>query len=233
MVRSDFYVYVIFRPNGQPCYIGKGKGRRWRAHFRKCLNPHLAAIIKQAGGDLPVVVIRDNLTEPEAFEIERAFIAAIGRKANDGPLVNMTDGGDGPHGHVQSPEARQKKREAMLRPEVLEAARQRAAGNTYRRGSTASKETREKLRVSHTGHKQSDETKEKRALKLRGRKRSPEFCARASANRKGEKRSPEAKARMSAACIGRIRSPEAKAKTSESLRAWWAARKATKEITSW
>lgn len=105
MIRQ-FYIYVIFRPDGAPCYIGKGSGKRWRKTGRRTHNPHLARIIAKAGGELPVVKIRDGLTEPEAFETERAFIAAIGRQANGGPLVNLTDGGEGATGKVMSEAAK-------------------------------------------------------------------------------------------------------------------------------
>jgi hypothetical protein len=95
-IRRDFYVYIYFRLNGIPCYIGKGSGLRWRRHNWNSGNPHLKAIAKQARGKLPVIIIRDGLTADEAFAIEVAFIAAIGRAdLGTGPLVNLTDGGDG------------------------------------------------------------------------------------------------------------------------------------------
>jgi hypothetical protein len=107
MRASVFYVYVAFRPwDGSPCYVGKGKGNRWRRHFRTSPNRNLANIIKKAGGTIPTVVIRRGLFEEEAFEIERAFIKAIGRKAHGGPLVNLTDGGDGPSGARHSDEVK-------------------------------------------------------------------------------------------------------------------------------
>jgi len=102
-----FYVYVAFRPwDGSPCYVGKGKGNRWRRHFRTSPNQNLANIIKKAGGTIPTVIIRSHLLEEEAFEIERAFIKAICRKAHGGPLVNLTDGGDGPSGARHSDEVK-------------------------------------------------------------------------------------------------------------------------------
>ena len=55
---------------------------------------------------MPKVKIRQNLTEPEAFEIERAFIKAIGRGKN-GPLVNMTDGGEGFTGGRHTPKSKE------------------------------------------------------------------------------------------------------------------------------
>ena len=78
--RRDFYVYIWFRPwDGSPCNVGKGRGKRYREWWRPS-NPRLVAIIRKAGGSLPSVIIRDGLTEAEAFETERALIAAIGRK---------------------------------------------------------------------------------------------------------------------------------------------------------
>ncbi len=93
---DDFYVYVLFRPDGSPCYVGKGRGNRWRHHEQKgkCSNHRLAAIIARAGCELPKVKIREGLASSEACKIEVAIIAAIGRGRN-GPLVNLTDGGEG------------------------------------------------------------------------------------------------------------------------------------------
>src|ERR1700731_458275 len=92
--RFDFYVYVIFRPDGSPCYVGKGCGVRWKAHRRRSHTWRLEKIIKKAGGELPIVLVRTGLSHEQALEDEIAFIKAIGRSPA-GPLVNMTDGGDG------------------------------------------------------------------------------------------------------------------------------------------
>lgn len=107
---TAFYVYIYFRPwNGTPCYVGKGKGRRWLVHESygaDHYNEHLARIFAKAGGKLPKVKVRENLTEAEALATEIALIAAIGR-GKKGPLVNMTDGGEGVTGfvgRVKSPE---------------------------------------------------------------------------------------------------------------------------------
>lgn len=94
--RNDFYVYALFRPEGSVCYIGKGKGSRWRdsGKYVRNNNPHLAGIIKEAGGALPSAIIYRDLTEDQAFKKEIELISSIGR-GEYGPLVNLTDGGDG------------------------------------------------------------------------------------------------------------------------------------------
>src|SRR6188472_3079965 len=130
---TDFYVYVCFRPwDGSPCYVGKGHGKRWSS-FPKNRNKKLLAIVAEAGGKIPSVKIRDGLSEAEAFEIEVAFIAAIGR-GEDGPLVNATKGGEGTFGitFTNSEETRRKK-------SII------AANRTY------SDETRAKIRLAKTG----------------------------------------------------------------------------------
>lgn len=111
MTDRRFYVYVIFDLDGIPRYVGKGNGRRWLAHFgtkRKHPNRRLAALIKRAGdADLPRLKIREGLTNAEACEVEVNLIAAIGR-GKHGPLLNMTDGGEGFAGYKRSPELAKK-----------------------------------------------------------------------------------------------------------------------------
>src|ERR1700733_14023593 len=93
--RADFYVYVLFRHDtGEPFYVGKGAGRRWERHENSAPrgNPYLNAIIglaRKAGTKVPKIKVALGLTEAAAFAVERAFIAAIGRKPA-GPLANMT-----------------------------------------------------------------------------------------------------------------------------------------------
>lgn len=114
---SEHYVYVIFRITGEPCYVGKGKGRRWKKHFTEagCANDHLRRIIKQHGSSLPVVKVREGLTNDEAIATEIAFIAALGREQDgSGPLVNFTLGGDGANGYVHTPERIEKIRQTHI-----------------------------------------------------------------------------------------------------------------------
>lgn len=97
------YIYVLFRPwNGQPCYVGKGRGRRWDDHQKygeNHKNRHLAFIFRKAnrlGLEVPKVKVREHLNNIEANEIEIALIRAIGRRdKKEGPLANHTDGADG------------------------------------------------------------------------------------------------------------------------------------------
>ena len=101
----DFYVYMMLRPDGRPCYVGKGKRNRY-LDMNRGYNPHLHRIIKQAGGKLRSVKIRENLTEAQAMDFERLTIALLGREHNGGILVNVTDGGDGVSGWIASPDTR-------------------------------------------------------------------------------------------------------------------------------
>jgi hypothetical protein len=149
--RRDFYVYVIFRRSGGPCYVGKGRGGRWQQHARGYHNQHLERIYIKEGGGLPVVKVREGLTNAEACETEIVLIRTICR-GKSGPLVNMTDGGEGQLGNSPSEETRSKRRAKMLghkpSPEVIEAIR--------RAWETASPERIEHMRQAQLGKTASD-----------------------------------------------------------------------------
>ena len=114
-VAADRYVYVVFRKNGTPCYVGKGHGSRYQHHvLGRSHNIVLKRIVKKEG-ELPVIKIREGLTDDRAFALEIALISAIGRyDLGNGPLVNMTAGGDGVVGHEQTPEQIEKLRATRI-----------------------------------------------------------------------------------------------------------------------
>ena len=141
--RPIYLAYIVFRPTGVPCYVGKGKGKRWLHSVIRSNNSHLYRISKKYNFNLPVVVIRDGLTEAQAFDLEVKLIAAIGRMDNgEGPLVNRTDGGEGTSGYKHTAEAREKTRKAAI-------------GKQKRLGAILSNETKKKISISNTGKKKS------------------------------------------------------------------------------
>jgi hypothetical protein len=199
-----FYVYVIFRPDGRPCYVGKGQGGRWEVHFRNARNKHLSNIVAKAGGDLPVVKVRENLTEAEAFKTEVAWIAALGRKKDGGPLVNATDGGDGVSGHVHS---------LGTRARISEAAK----------AQWESPEARARLSEVSKAMWQDPETRVRMAKGSKARWESPQARARKAESSKAQWESPEARARLSEASKAMWRTPDFRAK-------WLAARARTRAL---
>lgn len=141
---NDSYVYVIFTLAGAPCYVGKGRGARWLVHNRgQSHNKRLTRIINKYGR-LPIIKIREGLSEAESAATEIALIAAIGRGKN-GPLVNMTDGGEGAAGRDM--------RAVMARPEV------RAKCSAAKLGRKLSVEHRAAIGAAHVGTKRSAEAR--------------------------------------------------------------------------
>lgn len=223
--KCDFYVYAYFRLDGTPCYIGKGRGSRSHHHLThiRRVNPHLKNIIRNAGGDLPVAIIRDNLTESEAFETEVAFIAAIGRKPA-GPLVNFTDGGEGASGYIFTQEQRARLSVAQRKPDTLAKNRSRSLGKKHTeefkaalRAIFATPEYREKQRLARRGHKLSDEHKEKLRQARLGYVHTELTKERIGA----AQRTPQARANASAKSIGRRHRPDVKVKMAETTKTLW------------
>lgn len=111
---NDYYVYEHIRLDNNQCfYVGKGHGNRANFSSR---NEHHDRVVAKCG--MKVNIIAENLTEDEAYEIERKTIEhyvfdlgygidIIGYNNNPnekGHLTNHTFGGDGSYGMVHSEE---------------------------------------------------------------------------------------------------------------------------------
>jgi hypothetical protein len=111
-------------------YIGIGKTVK-RAFSLSDRNNHWKNIIKST--DYEVDIIFEDLTWNEACEKEKEFIQIYGRRdLGSGTLVNMTNGGDGANGLIQTEETRKKLSKLLT-------------------GRTIAKETKAKLSKYMTG----------------------------------------------------------------------------------
>jgi hypothetical protein len=104
---ANYYLYLHIKlDDGKAFYIGKGTGRRaFRSQGRSKFWKY---IVDKHGFD--VIFLEENLIEEEAFNKESFWIKRIGRRdLGLGPLVNLTNGGDGASGCLQTKESKLKK----------------------------------------------------------------------------------------------------------------------------
>lgn len=121
------YVFTL-----EPFYIGFGHNLRFYDHFKEAddlwkksnkeintkYNPIKIFKIHQIyrDYDLPrVVIIKEGLTLKEAKEYEIFCIKQIGRKdKEEGPLTNLTDGGDGWSGYIRGKKYSENIKKALI-----------------------------------------------------------------------------------------------------------------------
>lgn len=148
----NFYVYHYCDPeSGTPFWVGKGCRRRAYQHLSQSKNPHHKSYdtffyrklrkMLLFGINPDIKIVKDQLKEEEAFDLEMSDIKRIGRRdQGKGPLTNLTDGGEGASGHKHTEETKRKVSEANL-------------------GKVISKETRQRLREANLGKKHTEESK--------------------------------------------------------------------------
>jgi len=190
-----FYVYLYRDPRKrkrfQPIYVGKGTAKTGRAdvHWRhRTHNPILQAIldkIRIAELEPSIEIIGWFDDEEAAFQCECALIAKFGRRnLKEGPLANMTAGGDGHSGMKHSQSSIEKTRAAHIGSKrsaaVIE--KMKAAWTPERKADHVARckaretrdETRQKISAAKAGIKIAADVVERRAAKLRGRKQTEE-----------------------------------------------------------
>jgi hypothetical protein len=184
-----YYVYIYYDTRREePFYVGKGHGNRSNFHLkRKDKHPLTHRINKMLRENvIPIVQKIGCSSEDIAFMLEIGLIKMLGRKdCNNGPLLNLCDGGQGSNGKLgklESLETRKKKSIArvgdknpmwgIVRPDLTER-------NIKNSGRLLSEETKSKMSDSRKGATpfknkgHSLESKNKISVSLLGKKRGP------------------------------------------------------------
>ena len=141
---NEYYVYLYLREDGTPYYVGKGKNGR---AFRR----RNYGEVQRPNDECKILFHAKNLSESDAFMLEKELIAKYGRKDNNtGILRNRTDGGDGTSGAIVKDEIRIKSSERMkVRMNTPEMKAWTAAFNTRtKKGKKLSEEARKKMSES-------------------------------------------------------------------------------------
>jgi len=211
-MNNIFYTYAYLREDKTPYYIGKGKGDRV---YKKSKND-----IRPPRDKSKIILLKQNLSEGDAFNNEKYMIAIFGRKdLGAGILHNRTDGGDGSSGVLQTEETKLKRSNALKgRPRPEEVKNKIGEKN---KGRTQSQEARNKIGDIHKGNtywvgrKHTEESKQKmrdakvgKSSHMKGKSHSEETKDKISSSKKGK----------SNGCEGRKYSPETIEKMRQSAR---------------
>lgn len=173
--KPGHFIYGNYSFNYEPFYVGKGARYRFRAHLKeaeKLLNKNPTSFkirkihkIWESGNKLFIVKVKSNISNIEAISLEKEVIKAIGRRdIKSGPLVNMTDGGDGLKNIsavLRSKMSRSRKKFIKAHPECLEMHSARMKGRpspnkgvpSLYRGVPRKKETCDKISRKLKGKK--------------------------------------------------------------------------------
>lgn len=189
-----YYVYLWkIKDTGEVFYVGKGTGRRYltrkreNSFFMKMLNSH----------DCEAVIYKDNLTEKEAFELEKETIAYY--RQTDCRLTNVQDGGENPPKHYGpiSEEKRQKMCQAQKKyyAEHHEARKRNSESLKRFLQTEAGKEFSEKSLKT----RQTDEFREAQRERSIKALNTPKFHAEQSERMKEINNRPEMRARHTGA----------------------------------
>jgi hypothetical protein len=173
-----YYVYVYLDPrkpsshgfDHEPFYVDKGKARSGRDVFHlweakrtegRCTKHRINRIrgILQEGLEPVILRVRTGLTPEEACNKEIDLIASLGRQdMGKGPLLNLTDGGEGTAGRIYSNNTRRK---------ISESHADLSGEKHPSWGMKRSEETRKRIGAKSKGRKHSEETKRRIAESVR------------------------------------------------------------------
>lgn len=185
-----FYAYIYRDPNRklEPIYVGKGrKGRAYVHLTRKDKHPFTQRLqLMKREGIEPRIEIITAIDEKHAIFLEECLIQVLGRKdLGKGPLLNLTNGGEGLKNPGNETRARMS---------------ERAKNRDLR--------TRENMAAAQRGKKHTIDHRAKISDAVKGLPKSKETCDKLSQANKGKIASPETRAKMSEKAKHRSQSTE-------------------------
>jgi len=157
---TNFYVYLHSDPTrgNEPFYVGKGqKKRAWDMKQRNRMHKFRVAKILKAGAKVDIKLLATDLDEELAFLVEEEAIDKYGRRdLGKGPLLNFSDGGEGPSGFKHTDEYKKymseifkgKKKSEETKRKMSEAQKIEQA-RRIQAGYKASPEARKKMSEKH------------------------------------------------------------------------------------
>lgn len=244
----NYYVYIYLDPlheteteilgvvyQNTPLYVGKGKDNRCFDHLKKTNNKIFENKIskwKKNNTDPIVIKIVENIPEGEAWLIETQLIKQIGRRdLGLGPLLNLTDGGEGPAGRIPWNKGKQGVQVSWNKGIT--------GKDSHLYGTKFSEEHKLKISEALKNKEKSEDHRKKISNSLKGNipwnkgvtgviKASDEARQKMSESRKGlntwskgSTKSEETKKKIGKANKGKILSDETKQKMSEAKKEYW------------
>ena len=226
MTQNEYYVYLYLREDETPYYVGKGKGNR--AFSKSGRSVHLPL------DKTKIIFYSKNLTEDEAFKLEKELIKKYGRKDNGtGILTNLTDGGEGISGQIHSEESKNKIRCAKNNPEALKKASEKTKAwnkNNPEARKKASEKVKEFFKNPENRKKHSEKAKEnfknpevrkKVSDQLKEYFKNPENRKKASEKGKQYFKNPENIKKLSERAKEYFKNPENRKKASEKRKQYY------------
>lgn len=200
--------------SGFPFYCGKTiseieiRLRHHRAVARKHPNRPVSTWINACGENIRIELMEIVAPGKDWCQRERHWIGTLRFSFPGG--ANVTNGGEGTPGLVQSKEHRAKISAALKGRKISEEHRFKLSSREVSRETRLkmsasgksrrhSVETRIKMSTTRKGMKHTVESRAKMSASQKGRTFTAKHLAKLSATRKGQKRSPETRAKMSAA----------------------------------
>jgi group I intron endonuclease len=154
-IDRSYCVYFYLREDKTPYYIGMGKRER---PFAKHLHREGRGDFKPKNRDL-ILIVHENLSQREAFDLEVFYIKFYGKKCDGGILINLTDGGEGAR---HNEETRKKISLMQLgRKASDETKRKMSESRRGRKNSPESMQKAWRTRIENGNNKHSEETKRK------------------------------------------------------------------------
>ena len=156
----NYYVYFHINPiTKEVFYVGKGKDKR--AYGKNKRNQFWYNTVNKYGEPI-VVIVKKNLSNKYALELEKAYIKIFGRRdLNEGCLVNLTNGGEGTVGVIYSKESIKKMSDSKLGKIFSNETKQKMSESAKNRGSNRDG----KLHSNETKQKMSESAKKRRKYK--------------------------------------------------------------------